>query len=82
MSPHCSQNVAADGALLTDGPNIDEMTGRMGAFVDNIVRGFKPGDVSIQRPERFDLVVSTRAAKRLRIAIPPSMLARAGSVIQ
>ena len=75
-------NYAADGALLTYGPDVDEMTSRMADYIDRILKGSRPGDLPIQRPDRFQLALNTRTAKRLGITIPRSMLARADTVIQ
>ena len=71
----------AEGALLSYGPNVDEMTVRLAQYVDKILNGAKPSDLPIQTPERFDLVLNMRTAKQLGIAIPSSLPARADNVI-
>jgi len=73
---------AAEGALLTYGPDVDAMTSRIGDYVDRILKGSKAGDLPIQRPDRFQLILNTRTAKRLGITIPQSVLVRADIVIQ
>jgi len=71
----------AEGALLSYGPNVDEMTVRLAQYVDKILNGAKPSDLPIQTPERFDLVLNMRTAKQLGIALPSSLLARADNLI-
>ena len=71
----------SEGALLSYGPNVDEMTVKLAQYVDKILTGAKPSDLPIQRPERFDLVLNMRTAKQLGIAIPSSLPARADNVI-
>jgi len=72
----------ADGGLLSYGPSVDDMTAQTADYIDKILRGAKPGDLPIQRPTRFDFVFNLRTAKRLGISVPPSVLARADTVIQ
>jgi putative ABC transport system substrate-binding protein len=72
----------ADGALLSYGPNIDDMVVRSAAYIDKVLRGMKPGDLPIQRPTKFDLVVNSRTAKSLGLTIAQSILLRADEVIR
>jgi len=68
--------------LITYGPTSTQYA-RLGAsYIDRILRGAKPGDLPIEQPAKFELVVSLKMAKALGMAIPQSVLARADEVIQ
>ena len=71
-----------NGALLSYGPNIDEIVRRSATHVDKILRGARPGDIPIEQPTRFELVVSVKTARALNLAVPPSLLARADRVVE
>lgn len=73
---------AADGALLSYGPNVEDLTSRMADYVDKILKGSRPGDLPIERPAKFDFVVNLRTAKTLGLRIPQTILARADEVIR
>ena len=74
-------NVPGAGGLLSFGPNVEELTARTAWYVDRILKGASPGDLPIQRPERFDVVVNLKAAKALGISVPALVLVRANDVI-
>jgi putative ABC transport system substrate-binding protein len=77
-----SGEVAEAGGVIGYGVNLLELYRRVGFFVDKIVKGVKPGDLPIERPTRFDLVINMKTAKALGIKIPQTMLVRADRVIE
>jgi putative ABC transport system substrate-binding protein len=76
-----SRNLPASG-LIAYGPTRDEYAHLAARYVDRILKGAKPGDLSIEQPTRFNLVINLKAAKALGLTIPQSVLQRADEVIQ
>src|SRR5262249_16161370 len=73
---------ARDGGLLSYGPDYLDNFRRAASYVDRIVRGAKPGDLPVQFPTKFEMVVNLKTAKALGLAVPPSILLRADEVIE
>jgi len=73
---------AQNGALLSYGPNIDEIARQSASHVDKILRGAKPADLPIEQPTRFELVLNLKTARTLNLTVPPSLIARADRVIE
>jgi putative tryptophan/tyrosine transport system substrate-binding protein len=70
------------GGLMAYGPNRPELWRRAATFVDKILKGAKPGDLPVEQPVRFDLVINVKTAQGLRLTIPPSVLVRADQLIE
>jgi putative ABC transport system substrate-binding protein len=70
------------GGLISYGPNVGEMVRAAAAYVDSILKGAKAGDLPVQQPTRFELLVNLKTAKALDLAIPESFLLRADRVIE
>jgi putative tryptophan/tyrosine transport system substrate-binding protein len=70
------------GGFIAYGPNMGDIFRRCGDYVAKILRGAKPSDLPVQRPERFDLVINLKAAEALGITVPPVLLATADEVIE
>ena len=73
---------ARDGGLLSYGPDLVDIERRAATYVDRILRGEKPGDLPVQFPTKFEMVVNLKTAKALGLEVPPSIRLRADEVIE
>jgi putative ABC transport system substrate-binding protein len=73
---------ADDGGLIAFGPNVTDNFRRAAAYVDQILKGARAGDLPIQQPAKFDFVVNLKTARAMGITIAPAILVRADEVIE
>jgi putative ABC transport system substrate-binding protein len=74
--------VHAEGVLMSHGPDVLDLFRRAASYVDRILRGAKPGDLPIQFPTKFELVVNLKTAKAIGVTIPEAFLLGADEVIE
>jgi len=79
---HAFRESVEAGGLISYGPNFAELWRRSAEYIDKILRGAKPGDIPVEQPTKFDLVINLKTAKALGLSVPPALLARADDVIE
>lgn len=79
---HAYRELVEAGGLMSFGPSYAGMHRRAAIFVDRILRGAKPGDLPVERPASFELVVNLKTARKLGLTIPESVVLRATEVLQ
>jgi ABC-type uncharacterized transport system substrate-binding protein len=70
------------GGLMSYGPNFPTLFGRAAEITDRILRGTQPGDIPVEQPTKFELVISLKTAKTIGLNVPPTLLTRADDLIE
>jgi putative ABC transport system substrate-binding protein len=76
-----SESVYA-GGLMSYGADLADSYKRVAYFVDRILKGAKPADLPVEQPTKFEFVINLQTAKKIRLTIPPEVLARATKLIK
>ena len=79
---YATRNFVEAGGLMAYGPNNTDLFRRAGDYVDKILRGAKPGDIPVEQPTKFELVINLTTAKALGLSVPPALQARADEMVE
>jgi hypothetical protein len=71
-----------DDALITYGPDLPDLFRRAASYVDRILRGEKPGELPVQAPTKYELIINLKASRALGLAVPASLLVAADEVLE
>src|SRR5262249_51091025 len=77
-----ARSYSVDGGLMSYGADSADLFRQSASYVDRILRGTRPGDLPVQPPGRFELVINRATAKAIGLALPPTLFARADQLIE
>jgi putative ABC transport system substrate-binding protein len=76
------RQLAAEGGLISYGPDFVDQYGRAANYVDRILKGEKPADLPVQAPTKYELAINLKTAKSLSLSVPNTLIGRADEVIE